>query len=106
MQKAKVMYVVLNVIRVEFIVLKKKEGMIDISSVSPNWLNFIDLECEELQRNFFEKPLDDLLVDLISIFRKGNPNYFNLSSLFGSEKKMIEEEDKPNTKGNLIDLDD
>lgn len=71
-----------------------KPGMIDTSSVSTNWFTFIDHEWEALQQDFFEKPLDDLLVDLVSIFRKGNPNYINLGSLFGTEKKKVDEQNK------------
>lgn len=66
---------------------RSKPGMIDTSAVSPNWFTFTDREWEALQKDFFEKPLDGLLVDLVSIFRKGNPNYINLGSLFGIEKR-------------------
>jgi hypothetical protein len=73
---------------------ESKPGMIDTSSVSPNWFTFIDHEWDSLKVQFFEKPLDELLVDIVSIFRKGNPNYINLGSLFGIEKKRVEEKDK------------
>lgn len=73
---------------------ESKPGMIDTSSVSPNWFTFIDHEWEALQKDFFEKPLDGLLVDLVSIFRKGNPNYINLGSLFGFEKKRVDDKNK------------
>ncbi|TQR41458.1 hypothetical protein [Paenibacillus popilliae] len=73
---------------------QSKPGIIDTSSVSPNWFTFIDHEWDALQKDFFEKPLDALLVDLASIFRKGNPNYINLGSLFGTEKKRIEDSNK------------
>ncbi|AIQ56714.1 hypothetical protein [Paenibacillus borealis] len=49
---------------------QSKPGIIDISSVSPNWFTFIDHEWDALQKDFFEKPLDGLLVDLVLIFRK------------------------------------
>jgi hypothetical protein len=42
----------------------------------------------------FEKPLDGLLVDLLLIFRKGDPNYINLGSLFGIEKTRVEDKNK------------
>ncbi|OKP83240.1 hypothetical protein A3842_09620 [Paenibacillus sp. P3E] len=73
---------------------QSKPGMIDISSVSPNWFTFIDHEWDALQKDFFEKPLDGLLVDLVSIFREGSPNYINLGSLFGIEKKRVEDKNK------------
>ncbi|EPY11651.1 hypothetical protein SAMN04488689_107153 [Paenibacillus sp. cl6col] len=59
---------------------QSKPGIIDTSSVSPNWFTFIDHEWDALQKDFFEKPLDGLLVDLVSIFRKGNPNCINLGA--------------------------
>ncbi|MEK5439941.1 hypothetical protein [Paenibacillus sp. FSL R5-0923] len=50
-----------------------------------------------------------MLVDLVLIFRKGNPNYINLGSLFGIEKKRVEDKKKiiysvnqVNRKGNDI----
>lgn len=73
---------------------QSQPGIIDTSSVSTNWFTFIDHEWNELQKAFFEKPLDSLVIDLVSIFRKGNPNYINLGSLFGTEKKKIELNDK------------
>lgn len=88
---------------------QSKPGMIDTSSLSPNWFTFIDHEWDALQKDFFEKPLDGLLVDLVLIFRKGNPNYINLGSLFGIEKKRVEDKKKiiysvnqVNRKGNDI----
>ncbi|OMD48340.1 hypothetical protein BSK56_11190 [Paenibacillus borealis] len=73
---------------------RSKPGMIDTSAVSPIWFTFTDHEWEALQKDFFEKPLDGLLVDLVSIFRKGNPNYINLGSLFGIEKKRVDDKNK------------
>ncbi|AIQ11298.1 hypothetical protein [Paenibacillus durus] len=73
---------------------QSKPGVIDTSAVSPNWFTFIDHEWNALQRDFFEKSFDSLVVDLVSIFRKGNPNYINLGSLFGSEKKKEDDNEK------------
>lgn len=68
-------------------------GVIDNSAISPDWFTFIDHEWNALQKEFYEKSFNNLVVDLVSIFRKGNPNYINLGSLFGS-KNMKEDNNK------------
>lgn len=44
---------------------------------------FDDNTPELLRKKIYESPLDEMIIELVEIFREGNPNYKKLAVLFG-----------------------
>ncbi|WP_438496267.1 hypothetical protein [Paenibacillus sp. IHBB 3054] len=55
-----------------------------------SWLD--DDTPELLRKKIYESPLDEMIIDLVDIFREGDPNYKKLAVLFGFVE--IEEEEQ------------
>lgn len=68
--------------------LYKKPSIIGVLDDSDNefydlgsW--FLDDSWSLLKKRFRESPIDELVIELVDIFREGNPNYQELAVLFG-----------------------
>ncbi|SFJ17770.1 hypothetical protein [Thermoflavimicrobium dichotomicum] len=67
-------------------------GVIDDSDNNDlSWMEEWDDSPDLLKRKFTESSLDELMIELVDIFKEGNPGYTTLAGLFGFGFKFDEE---------------
>ncbi|MFF2484348.1 hypothetical protein [Paenibacillus sp. NPDC058071] len=85
-------------------------GILDDSDIDPNDMSWMfDNSWELLKVKFSESSFQELVIGLVEIFRRGQPNYSSLGEMFGNDTNVEEDVEKivykiANIERNLNDI--
>lgn len=85
-------------------------GVLDDSDNDPNDMSWmVDNSWELLKVKFSESSFQELVIGLVEIFRRGQPNYSSLGEMFGNDTKVERDVEKlvyniTNIERNLNDI--